>query len=63
MYSQTSATPESSEPSMPLPTRDEQRQRDAAARRNLEAMRERKLLHKQLTEVWNEPGEPRYSRQ
>ena len=36
--------------------REAQRRRDAAARRKLEALRERKLLLKRLTDVWDEPG-------
>jgi hypothetical protein len=36
--------------------REAQRRRNAAARRKLEALRERKLLLKHLTDVWDEPG-------
>jgi hypothetical protein len=38
------------------PARQEQRRRNAAARRKLEALRERRLLLKHLTDVWDEPG-------
>ena len=34
--------------------REKQHWRNAAARRKLEALRERKLLRKQLTDVWDE---------
>jgi len=36
--------------------REERRRRNALARRKLEAHRERELLRKQLTDVWDEPG-------
>ena len=47
-------TPEVSEDATPRPVRDEQRWRDAAARRKLEAMRELKILRKHITDVWDE---------
>ena len=37
-------------------TREERRRRNAEAHRKLEALRERKLLSKQLTDVWDEPA-------
>jgi len=41
---------------MPRSAREKQRWRNALARRKLEALRERKVLRKQLTDVWDEPG-------
>ncbi len=57
MFTQLSETPESAGRFVPrCSNREEQRRRNAAARRKLEALRERKLLRKQLTDVWDEPA-------
>ena len=60
MFVQLSETPESAECLVTrCSAREAQRRRNAAARRKLEALRERKLLRKQLTDVWDEPGNHR----
>ena len=58
MSDPSSDPPESAEysvPPAPRSAREKQRWRNAAARRKLEARRERKLLRRQLTDVWDEP--------
>lgn len=56
MFVHINETPESAGWSVPRLARQEQRRRNTAARRKLEALRERTLLRKQLTDVWDEPG-------
>ncbi|MEN8763981.1 MAG: hypothetical protein ABF290_16330 [Thiogranum sp.] len=56
MFDPSSDHPESDEysaPPAPRSAREKQRWSNAAARRKLEARRERKLLRKQLTDVWD----------
>jgi len=58
MFDSISETPESADyaaPPAPRSAREKRRWRNAAARRKLELRRERILLHKHLTEVWDEP--------
>jgi hypothetical protein len=54
MLVEISETPDVGEDAMRRPVRDEKRWRDAAARRKLEAMRELKILRKNITDVWDE---------
>lgn len=55
MLDPISETPETADSSVTHSAREKQRWRNAAARRKLEARRERKLLRKQLADVWDEP--------
>jgi len=58
MFDPSNEPPESAKYSVspaPRSAREKQRLRNAAARRKLEARRERKLLRRQLTDVWDEP--------
>ena len=57
MYTEFNETRQSANSVAPRSSdREAQSRRDAAARRKLEALRERKLLLKHLTDVWDEPG-------
>jgi len=56
MFFCTSETTESAASLPARSAREEQRRRNAAARRKLEVLRERKFLRKELTDVWDEPG-------
>lgn len=51
-------TPEAAEPLISRSARDEQRRRNALARRKLEALREHKRLRLQLADVWDEHSKP-----
>jgi hypothetical protein len=55
MFDPLSELPESAGYPGPPSAREKQRWRNAVARRELEARRERQRLRQQLTEVWDEP--------